>query len=53
MTSGPQWPSRDVADRVIFMDQGLMVGAGPPSQVIDAPAFERRQSFLSRFRASH
>jgi polar amino acid transport system ATP-binding protein len=45
--------ARDVADRVVFMDQGLIVEEGPPSQVIDAPTTERLQTFLGRFRASH
>jgi len=45
--------ARDVADRVVFMDQGLIVEEGPPSQVIDAPQTERLQTFLGRFRASH
>jgi polar amino acid transport system ATP-binding protein len=45
--------ARDVADRVVFMDQGLIVEEGPPPQVIDAPTTERLQTFLGRFRASH
>jgi len=40
--------ARDVADRVIFMDDGQIVEEGPPSQVIVAPKEERTQVFLQR-----
>lgn len=40
--------AREVADNVIFMDQGLIVESGSPSQVIGAPQHERTQSFLSK-----
>ena len=40
--------ARDVADRVIFMDDGQIVEEGPPSQVIAAPKEERTQVFLQR-----
>jgi polar amino acid transport system permease protein len=39
--------AREVADRVIFMDEGLVVEEGPPSQVIDRPQHERTRRFLS------
>ncbi|SLM98352.1 putative ABC transporter ATP-binding protein [Corynebacterium xerosis] len=42
--------ARDVADTVVFMDQGLVVEQGPPSRVIDHPAHERTRSFLQRVR---
>jgi polar amino acid transport system permease protein len=38
--------ARDVADRVVFMDGGLIVEEGPPSQVIDDPQHERTRRFL-------
>ena len=38
--------ARRVADRVVFMDGGVIVEEGPPSQVIDAPRQERTQQFL-------
>ncbi|WP_280949689.1 amino acid ABC transporter permease/ATP-binding protein [Mongoliimonas terrestris] len=38
--------ARDVADRVIFMDEGKIVEQGPPEQVIDAPQHERTRRFL-------
>jgi polar amino acid transport system ATP-binding protein len=36
----------DVADRVIFMDGGVVVEDGPPSQVIENPQQERTKKFL-------
>ncbi len=36
----------DVADRVIFMDGGVIVEEGSPSQVLNAPQQERTQRFL-------
>ncbi len=35
-----------VADRVIFMDHGLIVEDGPPEQVLRAPESERLKQFL-------
>lgn len=40
--------ARDVADWIIFMDQGVIVEQGPAWQVIDNPREERTQQFLSR-----
>jgi polar amino acid transport system ATP-binding protein len=40
--------AREVADRVLFMDDGSIVEQGPPAQVISAPAHERTRSFLAR-----
>ena len=42
--------ARDVADRVVFMDGGVVVEQGPPEQVINHPQNERTQAFLSRIR---
>ncbi|RRR17274.1 amino acid ABC transporter ATP-binding protein [Brachybacterium paraconglomeratum] len=42
--------ARDVADTVVFMDQGRIVEQGPPAQVIDSPTHERTRSFLQRVR---
>jgi polar amino acid transport system ATP-binding protein len=42
--------AREVADKVIFMRDGVVVEAGPPSQVIDAPLQEATRSFLMRFK---
>ncbi len=43
--------ARDVADRVVFLDQGVIVEQGPPSQVFGAPREERTRAFLSRLAA--
>jgi polar amino acid transport system ATP-binding protein len=40
--------AREVADRVIFMDQGVVVEQGEARQVIDAPQHERTKTFLRR-----
>ncbi len=40
--------ARDMADRVIFMDEGKMVEEGPPSEMFDSPRHERTQAFLKR-----
>ncbi|MEV0601420.1 amino acid ABC transporter ATP-binding protein [Streptomyces sp. NPDC050315] len=40
--------AREVADTVVFMDEGRVVEQGPPSQVLDAPRQERTKSFLSK-----
>ncbi len=40
--------AREVADRVIFMDGGVVVEEGPPAAVIGAPQHERTRSFLAR-----
>jgi ABC-type polar amino acid transport system ATPase subunit len=40
--------AREVADRVIYMDRGAIVEAGPPGQIFDAPDHERTRTFLSR-----
>jgi polar amino acid transport system ATP-binding protein len=42
--------AREVADRVIFMDQGRVVEEGPAAQVLDHPAHERTANFLRRVR---
>ncbi len=41
--------ARDVADHVIFMDDGIIVEQGDPMQVFEHPAEERTRQFLSRF----
>jgi polar amino acid transport system permease protein len=38
--------AREVADRVVFMDEGQVIEQGPPEQVLDRPAQERTQRFL-------
>ena len=41
--------ARDVATRVVFMDQGVIVEEGPPAQIFTAPAHQRTREFLSRY----
>ena len=41
--------AREAADRVVFMDQGVVVEAGSPEQVIGNPQHPRTRAFLSRF----
>jgi ABC-type polar amino acid transport system ATPase subunit len=38
--------ARDVADRIVFMDQGAIVEQGPPSVVFTAPRSPRTKQFL-------
>jgi ABC-type polar amino acid transport system ATPase subunit len=40
--------AREVADRVIFMDQGVIVEDGNPAEIFDHPKHARTQAFLSR-----
>ena len=41
--------ARDVADHVIFMDDGRIVEQGDPRQMFENPSEERTKQFLSRF----
>ena len=41
--------ARDVADQVIFMDEGVIVEQGGARQVIENPREERTRQFLSRY----
>ena len=38
--------AREVADRVVFMDQGVIVEQGPPEEVLERPREARTQQFL-------
>lgn len=40
--------AREVADRVIFMDDGVIAEQGPPEQVLTNPQRERTRNFLAR-----
>ena len=40
--------ARRVADRVVFMDEGVIVEQGPPEQVIGDPQHERTRRFLQQ-----
>ncbi|WP_424447194.1 amino acid ABC transporter ATP-binding protein [Microbacterium arborescens] len=41
--------ARDVADRVVFLDQGTIVEEGRPAEVFGAPREPRTRAFLARF----
>ena len=41
--------ARDVADRIIFMDEGYIVEEGPALEVINHPREERTKQFLTNF----
>lgn len=43
--------ARDVADRVVFLDEGIVREQGTPSEVFGAPREVRTRVFLSRFTA--
>jgi polar amino acid transport system ATP-binding protein len=40
--------AREVADTVVFMDDGRIVEQGPPGEVLDRPRHERTKSFLAK-----
>ena len=40
--------AREVADRVIFMDGGVIIEQGTPEEILTAPKSERLQSFLAK-----
>jgi polar amino acid transport system ATP-binding protein len=40
--------AREIADRIVFMDNGLVVEEGPPGSVLEAPRHERTKKFLTR-----
>lgn len=41
--------ARDVADKVVFMDEGVVVEEGPAREVIENPKAERTRHFLARY----
>lgn len=40
--------AREVGDRVIFMDEGIVMEEGDPEQIFDTPQHPRTQEFLSK-----
>jgi general L-amino acid transport system ATP-binding protein len=42
--------ARGVADRMVFMDEGLIVEQGPPSRIFNEPREERTRRFLAQIR---
>lgn len=43
--------ARDVADRIIFLENGVIAEQGTPEEVLENTESERLQQFLSRFRS--
>ena len=41
--------ARDVADRIVFMDGGVIVEEGPAERVINNPQHDRTKAFLNRY----
>jgi polar amino acid transport system ATP-binding protein len=40
--------ARDIADRICFLDEGVILEQGPPEQILSHPAEPRTQQFLQR-----
>jgi polar amino acid transport system ATP-binding protein len=40
--------AREAADSVVFMDEGLIVESGPPTEVLSAPRHDRTRAFLAK-----
>jgi polar amino acid transport system ATP-binding protein len=40
--------AREVADTLVFMDEGVVVEAGPPRDILSNPQHERTKEFLSK-----
>jgi polar amino acid transport system ATP-binding protein len=44
--------ARDIADRVCFLDAGVILEEGPPAEIFSAPKNARTQQFLQRIVAA-
>ena len=44
--------ARDIADRVCFLDEGVILEQGPPAQIFSSPREPRTQQFLARIVAA-
>ncbi len=40
--------AREVADRIVFMDEGVIVEEGPPDELFGRPVQDRTKAFLSK-----
>ena len=45
--------AREIATRIVFMDEGAIVEEGDPKRLFSAPATERLRAFLKRYRESY
>lgn len=41
--------AKEISDRVVFMDDGIILEEGTPSMIFEAPKCERTKTFLQRF----
>lgn len=41
--------ARDVSDRVLFLDKGVIAAEGPPARLFGGGASDRFDQFVSRF----
>ena len=41
--------AREVSDKVLFMDNGVIVESGPPEEIFANPKEERTKQFLERY----
>ncbi|MDD2493441.1 MAG: amino acid ABC transporter ATP-binding protein [Bacilli bacterium] len=42
--------AREIANRILFMDNGMILEDGSPEQIFEHPTYERTKEFLKRFR---
>jgi polar amino acid transport system ATP-binding protein len=45
--------ARDVGDRIVFMDGGVIVEEGPPGEVLTNPSAPRLKTFLRRYQGDY
>ena len=45
--------AREIASRVCFLDQGVVLEQGPPAEILSAPREPRTQQFLERVIRAH
>jgi polar amino acid transport system ATP-binding protein len=45
--------ARDIATRVCFLDDGVILEQGPPEQMFGSPREPRTQQFLQRIVSAH
>ena len=41
--------AKEVSDRVVFMDQGVILEQGDPNEIFTNPKNDRTREFLSRY----
>ncbi|WP_432648848.1 amino acid ABC transporter ATP-binding protein [Methylomarinum roseum] len=43
--------ARDVSNRILYMDEGIIYEDGPPEQIFDSPLREKTRAFINRVRS--